>query len=252
MSTRTATRRDRRQRRAGPIVLSTSTAGSSTRRPAACPSADDETRKIKAVDVDGDRDLDLVVANVRFVRTSPRRTYLLLNDGSGVFTTADTARLPGAGRSQLHPFKPSTSTTTRRLGRARAPHGVRPAASPRWNAFGDYLVLLNDGSGRFSEPTAGTILPTTAVGNGFDVEVADFDGDGIADLFLCNRASSRRGARGIRRAGRAPCCSARGPLCDLPRASVPSIQLECARFGGNRETSRFRVARRRRRRPHRP
>jgi len=31
-------------------------------------------------------------------------------------------------------------------------------------------------------------------GNGFDVEVADFDGDGVADLFLCNRASTRQPA----------------------------------------------------------
>ena len=33
------------------------------------------------------------------------------------------------------------------------------------------------------------MLPATAVGNGFDVEVADFDHAGLDDLFLCNRAS---------------------------------------------------------------
>jgi hypothetical protein len=34
-----------------------------------------------------------------------------------------------------------------------------------------------------------TVLPATATGNGFDVEIADFDRDGNRDLFLCNRAS---------------------------------------------------------------
>jgi hypothetical protein len=35
----------------------------------------------------------------------------------------------------------------------------------------------------------GSTLPLSADGNGFDVEVADFDSDGLNDLFLCNRAS---------------------------------------------------------------
>jgi hypothetical protein len=54
---------------------------------------------------------------------------------------------------------------------------------------GDMLVLVNDGSGRFTRAAAGAILPQSADGNGFDVEVADFDADGVEDLFLCNRAS---------------------------------------------------------------
>jgi len=149
------------------------------------PVRDDETRKIKAVDVDGDRDLDLVVANVRFITNEPAQNYLLLNDGSGVFTTADTARLPGAGRS--HFTIQAADLDHDGDSDVLAPSTVFTRSEV--NAFGDYLVLLNDGSGRFSEPGPGTILPTTAVGNGFDVEVADFDGNGIADLFLCNRAS---------------------------------------------------------------
>jgi hypothetical protein len=32
-------------------------------------------------------------------------------------------------------------------------------------------------------------MPAAADGNGFDIEVADFDADGLADLFFCNRAS---------------------------------------------------------------
>jgi hypothetical protein len=50
-------------------------------------------------------------------------------------------------------------------------------------------VLVNDGTGRFTIAQPGSILPATATGNGFDVEIADFNGDGANDLFLCNRAS---------------------------------------------------------------
>jgi hypothetical protein len=55
---------------------------------------------------------------------------------------------------------------------------------------GEYRVLLNDGAARFSDAAAGAVLPATANGNGFDIEVADYDADGRTDLFLCNRASS--------------------------------------------------------------
>jgi hypothetical protein len=62
------------------------------------------------------------------------------------------------------------------------------------DGVGGYLALLNDGSGRFTPAVPGAVLPVGADGNGFDVEVGDFDGDGLADLFLCNRASTRQPA----------------------------------------------------------
>ena len=67
---------------------------------------------------------------------------------------------------------------------------------------GDYRVLLNNGSARFTAARPDAILPASADGNGFDVEVADFDGDGQKDLFLCNRASLRNdpeGSGGVQR-----------------------------------------------------
>jgi hypothetical protein len=57
-------------------------------------------------------------------------------------------------------------------------------------AAGDYRVLLNDGRARFTAAAPGSVLPATVAGNGFDIEVADLDGDGRDDLFLCNRAST--------------------------------------------------------------
>lgn len=149
------------------------------------PVRNDETREIRAADVDADGDLDLLVANVRFVLEESRRDYLLLNDGSGVFTTADVSRFPEDERSNFT----IQAVDLDRDGDVDvlAPSTVFPRS--RAEPSGDYLVLLNDGTGRFSAARPGSILPADLDGNGFDVEVADFDGDGLTDLFLCNRAS---------------------------------------------------------------
>jgi hypothetical protein len=142
----------------------------------------DETREIRAVDVDGDGDPDLVVANVSFVLRETPQDYLLLNDGSGVFTTADTARFPEDARSNF-------TVQAVDLDRDGDMDALAPSTEFAARA-GDYLVLSNDGSGRFSVVAAHTIVPAATDGNGFDIEVADFDADGITDLFFCNRASS--------------------------------------------------------------
>jgi hypothetical protein len=142
----------------------------------------DETREIKAVDVDGDDDLDLVVANVRFVLEETPQDYLLLNDGFGVFTTAARARFPEGARDNF-------TIQVADLDRDGDIDVIIPSTTFT-AAAGDYLALLNDGSGTFSAAVPGAARPAAADGNGFDVEVADFNDDGNQDLFFCNRASS--------------------------------------------------------------
>jgi hypothetical protein len=264
------------------------------------PVRNDESREIRAADVDRDGDLDLLVANVAFIMSESPRDYLLLNDGHGVFVTADSALYPEDARSNftvqavdldrdgdLDVLAPSTLFPDResrfvvlytdaageaaiasvdnvelrdadadgdidivaadgdrelvfrsersrfRLAGSAAPivtsklerldadgdgrldvaaAGISVGAtegaigdlqvadvdhdgdidvivsSSTLPSAGDYLVLLNDGAGRFSPAPPGTILPRESDGNGFDIEVADFDADGLTDLFLCNRA----------------------------------------------------------------
>lgn len=152
------------------------------------PEGDDETREIRAADVDGDGDLDLLVANVQFTMQEPARDYLLLNDGAGVFSEADAAWFAEDGRSNFT----VQAVDLDRDGDldALAPSTIFPGARAM-DGVGDYLALLNDGAGRFTAAEPGAVLPLSAEGNGFDVEVADFNADGASDLFLCNRASVR-------------------------------------------------------------
>jgi hypothetical protein len=146
------------------------------------PPENDESREVRAADFDGDGDLDLVVANVQFLFDEPERDALWLNDGKGSFSAAPANWQPTTGdRSNF------TIQVFDLDGDADIDI-VAPNTLFR-RAAGDYRVLLNDGSARFAPAAPNAVLPQAANGNGFDIEFADFDGDGRTDLFLCNRAS---------------------------------------------------------------
>jgi hypothetical protein len=146
------------------------------------PRENDESREIRAADFDGDGDLDLVVGNVRFVLDEPEADTLLLNDGKGMFLRAPAGSLPPAGDASNFTIQAVDLD-------GDADFDVIAPSTVFERAAGDYRVLLNDGKARFSVAARGSVLPPSADGNGFDIEVADFDGDGRVDLFLCNRAS---------------------------------------------------------------
>ncbi|HEY5624229.1 MAG TPA: VCBS repeat-containing protein [Gammaproteobacteria bacterium] len=157
------------------------------------PAREDETREIRALDVDADGDLDLIVANVSFVASWPRRDRLLINDGDGFFTDAVEGSLPADDRDHF-------TVQAVDLDGDGDSDLITPSSVVRGGA-GDYRVLLNDGRGRFTEAAPGTILPASANGNAFDIEVADFDGDGRDDLFFCNRSSVPNPGAGIASGG---------------------------------------------------
>ena len=173
------------------------------------PRENDESREVRAADFDGDGDLDLVVGNVRFVLDEPEVDTLLLNDGKGMFTPAPAGSLPPAGDASNFTIQAVDLDGDADLD-VIAPSTVFERAA------GDYRVLLNDGKARFSVAARGSVLPPSADGNGFDVEVADFDGDGRADLFLCNRASM-----GTTRNGPAAC----SVCCSTARVSAIGGQI---------------------------
>ncbi len=157
------------------------------------PEREDETREIRAADVDGDGDPDLLVANVSFVASWSRQDRLLLNDGEGFFFDADPSALPADNRDHF-------SIQAADLDADGDLDVITPRSVVRGGA-GDFRVLLNDGSGIFSESAIGSVIPATADGNGFDIEVADFNDDGRDDLFFCNRSSVANPGAGVASGG---------------------------------------------------
>ena len=150
--------------------------------------APEETREADFGDVDGDGDLDLLFANVSaFVSDADPRNRLLINDGDGRFTDETASRLPAADISSFDgdfadvdgdgDLDIVTANADVDLGAGR----IDPSR---------YRAYLNDGEGVFTEATAEVF--GRAMGTGFDLEFADFDGNGLADFYLASRGTADR------------------------------------------------------------
>lgn len=147
------------------------------------PEITDETREIRAADLDDDGDLDLIVANVSFIFDYPRTDYILINDGNNKYARAGPERMPEDDQDHF---------TVQVVDLDGDGDLDIVTASTLFGGFGEYRVLLNNGAAVFSPAKAGSIFPLNVNGNGFDIEVADFNADGKDDLFLCNRLSEQR------------------------------------------------------------
>ena len=154
----------------------------------------EETREAEFGDVDGDGDLDILFANVSlFVVGADGQNRLLINNGEGFFTDETAVRLPVDIRAAFDVELIDLD-------------GDGDLDAVTANAFGPegFLAFANDGSGFFqdaSEELFGGVVP----GPGFDVEQADFNRDGLEDLYLASRLgvdrlllAARTAASGIR------------------------------------------------------
>lgn len=146
----------------------------------------DETREADFGDVDGDGDLDILFANTILFTAHDPQNRLFVNDGSGVFTDETASRLPvDADKTFDGDFididrDGDLDILTANLDST----GAAAANAP-------YRVYLNDGEGVFLLKTE-TIYPSGVVGNGLDIEAADFNGDGWPDLYLSSRWGTDR------------------------------------------------------------
>ena len=138
-------------------------------------------------DVDGDGDLDLVLADWgpgNNMSNGGGRTRLWVNDGSGRFTDATDARMPDI------PVRFSWD-----LELADVDNDADLDVLVSCKRCGGSYLFRNDGAGRFTDDPRG--LPQYT--NNYELEPMDLDGDGFLDLVTMNdgeivgeNSSSRR------------------------------------------------------------
>jgi hypothetical protein len=144
----------------------------------------EETREAKLGDVDGDGDLDLFFANVEaFVANADRQNRLLLNDGNGVFTDVTQSQLPDDSDRSFTALMIDLDND----GDLDIVTGNTNGAN--FGGTTPYRVYQNEGQGNFTLNTD-AFFPSSIGGRGFDIDAADFNGDGRLDLFFSSRGSA--------------------------------------------------------------
>jgi hypothetical protein len=142
-----------------------------------------EARKVAIVDVDRDGDVDLYFAHVGWQGRAPQ-DRLYVNDGKGKFADETAARI-GAE---------SNTTADARFADL---DGDGDLDLVRVN-LGPLEILVNDGRGVLTDVTR-EALPAAVTGPGLGVEIADFDGDGVLDLYVAYLAGPRADPNGFDR-----------------------------------------------------
>lgn len=145
----------------------------------------EETREVALGDIDGDGDLDLFFANSRFTdrENGDSSNRLLVNDGTGVFVDKSADHLPvDTDMNAEGDFIDVDGDGDLDIVTGAFDEGAEAGNAP-------FRVYRNHGNGSFEDATL-TVFPESAVGNGFDVEAADVNGDGHLDLYLANRWGS--------------------------------------------------------------
>jgi len=142
------------------------------------PSSVEETRKVTLGDIDNDSDLDIFFANVAFRPGRTHQDRLLRNDGYGNFTDVTSTNLPVDGEHTTEgifldiDYDNDLDLITSNI------FFNRPMK-----------VFENNGSGVFTEVTS-EVLPADVIAEGIGLKSADFNKDGLMDIYLVNRRSA--------------------------------------------------------------
>ncbi|MFN3353016.1 MAG: FG-GAP repeat domain-containing protein [Brevundimonas sp.] len=127
-----------------------------------------EARKVAPVDVDGDGDLDLYFSHVGWQGRAPQ-DRLFLNDGRGGFTDVTSERLP----------RETGTTLDARFADLDGDGDLDMVRAD----IGPVTIWANDGQGRFTDVTD-QVLTGNIAGPNVAIEIQDFDGDGVLDIYV--------------------------------------------------------------------
>ena len=147
------------------------------------PQFNDETREADFGDIDGDGDLDLVFGNVTLFTGFPQQNRMLINDGAGVFTNS----LPMLPSDMDDSFDIDFADVDNDGDLDIITANTEDLSGPGLTPYRVYVYA----SGSVTEDTSG-IFPSTVLGNGFDIEFGDLNGDGIIDFYFSSRGGTDR------------------------------------------------------------
>lgn len=138
-----------------------------------------ESRKIAFADVDKDGDMDLFLANVNFSGDKNNQNHLYINNGKGKFTDESSIRLPLDDDHSIDAIFEDIDNDG-------------DADIVIANVFGGKLKsYMNDGKGIFSQGDD-KLLGGKIVMDALGVIAADFNKDGLRDLFFCDRYTPQK------------------------------------------------------------
>ena len=143
-------------------------------------SGNEETRKVTLFDIDGDNDLDIFFSNVAFRPGMNRQDRLLVNDGNGYFTDVTSTNIPVDAEHTTDAIFVDVDLDG---------DGDLVTTNIFYNR--PVKVFLNNGLGIFIEAT-NEVLPPGVSGEGIGLKAADFNGDGLQDLYIVNRGQMDR------------------------------------------------------------
>ncbi len=133
----------------------------------------EESQHVALADLDQDGDLDIYFGNTGFQENSNPQDRILINNGQGFFSDQTSDRLPAI----------TTNTYDAEL-KDLDNDGDLDLIVGNYN--GGLRILINNGSGYFSDQTADW-LPDNYNPLVLDLEIADFNNDGLRDMYIAVR-----------------------------------------------------------------